>query len=118
MGSEVDARCPCGFRASSLIGGGKQSHTTTCYFPCLCEQCSSFVRVNLFDDDLRCPKCGSANVIPYDDPRLAGAAGKHDVVSWNVESVLGRTLKLTNGTYQCPQCQKMTLTFSPGMLFD
>ena len=118
MGSEVLASCPCGFEGSSLIGGGMKDFTTKCYFPCLCEQCSSFCELNVFAEDLRCPKCGSANMVPYDDPRLAGEPGQHNVASWWAESELSRELKLTNGTYRCPQCHKMTLTFSPGMLFD
>lgn len=111
MGSGVGARCDCGFSASSLIGGGIDDYTTVCLFPCLCEQCNSFVQVNLLAGAQKCPKCQAADPIPYDDPRLAGPPGYGKVASWDMQEELGRNLVLTDGRYKCPSCNKMDLEF-------
>lgn len=93
--------------------------TTTCFFPCLCENCHSVVQVNLLSKAMRCPTCRAANPIPYDDPRLAESPGKHYVADWNMEGRLGRELVLTDGKYRCPKCGKMSLEFSDsGLCWD
>jgi hypothetical protein len=46
MGSEVIAKCRCGFDTRISIGGGMRNFMTTCYFPCLCEGCHNIVQVN------------------------------------------------------------------------
>lgn len=111
MGSEVIAYCKCGLKANILIGGGRVNFLTTCYFPCLCVRCSNVVQANLLTKTLRCPKCRSTKLTPYDNTDLAGSPGQDEVAEWNVEDKLGRTLKLTNGTYKCPKCEKFTLRF-------
>src|SRR5438128_1055567 len=117
MGSEVTARCGCGVEARILIGGGMQNFATTCYFPCLCEHCHSIVQVNLLAKTHRCPKCRSSKTIPYDDGRLRKSPGRHVMAEWNLPE-LGRELKLTDGKYRCPKCDKMTLRFSETALWD
>jgi Zn finger protein HypA/HybF involved in hydrogenase expression len=116
MGSQVTARCECGLESDILIGGGMFSFETTCYFPCLCEQCHAVVQVNLLDKQLQCPQCEGAKVVPYDDPTLLEHAGSRSVGSWNVKEQLGRELKLTDGRYRCPRCGRMTLQFAEGGL--
>ena len=93
------------------------NHETTCYFPCLCENCHNVVQVNLLSKQKRCPKCKSTKVIPYDDLTLSDGTGKHEVTSWNVKNRLGRVLKLTDGNYTCPKCGQMTLHFENSGLF-
>jgi hypothetical protein len=119
MGSEVVAKCDCGVGGVILIGGGMMDFTTTCFFPCLCENCHSVVQVNLLSKAMRCPRCRAPNPIPYDDPRLAESPGKHHVAEWNMEDRLGRELVLTDGKYRCPKCGKMSLEFSDdGLCWD
>jgi DNA-directed RNA polymerase subunit RPC12/RpoP len=112
MGSQIVAKCECGVEVSILIGGGMMNFHTTCFFPCLCESCHSIVQVNLLAKAIRCPECRAPNPIPYDDPRLQGAPGKHNVAEWNMKSQLGRKLVLTDGRYRCSKCGKMSLQFS------
>jgi Zn finger protein HypA/HybF involved in hydrogenase expression len=112
MGSSVIAICPCGVDEQILIGGGMMNHETTCLFPCSCEKCHSLVETNILAKRPRCPKCGASNPIPYSDPRLVGDEGRGKVECWG-------ELTLTDGTYKCPKCKKMTLRFEPGgMLWD
>src|SRR5712691_7203517 len=108
MGSSVMAKCHCGVDAHILIGGGWANHGTTCFFPCQCEGCQNVVQVNLLAQEIRCPKCGSAKISPYDDPKLSDTPPlrkllrmfsmfkypsstnkpEHIVAEWNVEQQL------------------------------
>lgn len=114
MGSQVIATCECGLRADVLIGGGMLSFRDTCYFPCLCKDCSSVVQVNLLGKTRRCPTCGTTRVTPYDDPSLSISRGSHVVAEWNMQEQLGRVLRLTDGKYKCPRCRRPTLLFACG----
>ena len=116
MGLQVMASCRCGVEASFSIGGGMRDFTTVRYFPCLCEECRDIVQVNLFEKPAKCQDCGNV-VIPYDSRKLSGSKGQYIVADWNVREQLGRTLKLTDGTYKCPRCGEMTLRFQEGDLF-
>ena len=111
MGSEVTAQCECGVEVSILVGGGMADLGTICYFPCLCDQCNNVVQGDLLATKSRCPDCGAANPVPYDDPQLAGSLGDEIVAEWNMEEQLGRNLRLTDGSYTCPRCSKKTLRF-------
>ena len=112
MGSSVQAFCPCGVVEEIMIGGGMLDYETYCSFPCYCEKCHSLIEANLLVKQLRCPKCRSTKMIPYGDPRLMGEPGENVVESWGERS-------LTDGTYKCPECEKMTLRFRPGeILWD
>ena len=119
MGSQVTARCECGVEAEILIGGGMMNFTTTCYFPCLCGSCHNIVEADLLATAPQCPECGTANPIPYDDPRVLGSLGEQTVAEWNMQERLGRELILTDGSYKCPKCGKMTLQFADsGLCWD
>jgi hypothetical protein len=112
MGSSVQAICPCGVEEEIMIGGGMLDYETYCSFPCCCEKCHSLVEANLLVKQLRCPKCRSTKMIPYGDHRLVGEKGENVVESWD-------DLSLSDGTYKCPECEKMTLRFRPGeILWD
>ena len=118
MGSQVTAQCECGVGAEILVGGGMMDFTTTCYFPCLCDRCNKVVQVNLLATKPRCPDCGAANPVPYDDPQLIGSPGDEIVAEWNMEERLGRNLLLTDGSSKCPGCRKKTLRFADSGLWD
>ena len=119
MGSQVIASCGCGVKAEISIGGGMMDFTTICLFPCLCNSCRNVVETNLLSKTPECPGCGTANPTPYDDPRVVGSPGENIVSEWNVEEHLGRELTLTDGSYKCPKCEKMTLRFTDtGVFFN
>ena len=109
MGSSVRAFCPCGVDEEIMIGGGMLDFETHCSFPCCCEKCPSLVEANVLVKQLRCPKCRSTKVIVYGDPRLNGEVGRNVVESWGERS-------LTDGTYKCPECRKLTLRFERGSI--
>ncbi len=116
MGSQVIAKCDCGVEGSVLIGGGMRDFMTTCFLPCLCENCCDVVQVNLISKKMRCPRCRALNPIPYDDARLSESPGHYHVAEWNMKDRLGRKLVLTDGKHRCPKCGKMSLEFSDGGL--
>ena len=103
------AFCPCGVDEEILIGGGMLDFDTHCSFPCCCEKCHSLVETNVLVKQLRCPKCRSTKIIPYGDPRLNEEVGREVVESWDERS-------LTDGTYKCRECRKLTLRFERGSI--
>jgi hypothetical protein len=119
MGATVTATCSCGVELTIPIGGGMQTFTHLCSFPCLCPRCKIITTVNLLDARHRCPKCRSTKLIPYDDPSLSDGTGSQVIASWNMAEQLGRELVLTDSHYHCPQCGQMTLRFrSAGLCWD
>ena len=116
LGSAVTASCACGLEATVLIGGGMANFMAVCYFPCQCARCNRVVQVNLLAKRRRCPKCRASQPVPYDHPRLTDGSGSNVITSWNIAEKLGRTLKLTDSHYHCPQCGQMTLRFCNGGL--
>ncbi len=110
MGSIIHASCQCGYEKTMFLGGGMANFTTYCGFPCFCEKCRLLFDANLFVR-VRCPECGQAAAIPYDDSRICLRRG--DIVfSWNVSDQFDRELILTDGDYLCPKCEGYTLTFA------
>jgi Zn finger protein HypA/HybF involved in hydrogenase expression len=119
MGAAVTATCSCGLEASILIGGGMSNFMDICYFPCQCARCKKVVQVNLLAKRQRCPTCRANQPVPYDDPSLTDGSGSNEITSWNIAENLGRTLKLTDSHYHCPQCGQMTLRFqNAGLCWD
>lgn len=119
LGAEVNAYCECGYQSTSLIGGGMANFHTTCYFPALCTVCNKLVQVNLLAKRVRCHKCRSSKVTPYDNPELSLQKGDSIIADWHVESELGRVLILHNGTYLCPLCKEFKLRFiDSGLCWD
>lgn len=123
MGATVIAFCGCGINTEIRIGGGMNNFADLCYFPCLCKNCDDIVQGDLLykevgfsgnikdSNNIRCPKCGGKNLIPYDDIQLIGDKGDRDIVRWNLMGILDRELVITNGSYKCPKCNSMELTF-------
>jgi hypothetical protein len=89
MGCAVNANCPCGLATSSLVGGGMATFETTCV-----------VQVNLLDAEKHCPNCEASAVVPYDSQELSRSPGKDVVAEWNIPDILGRNLRLHDGTYE------------------
>jgi uncharacterized Zn finger protein (UPF0148 family) len=66
----------------------------------------------MYDPDVSCPHCYTSSVVPYDDPSLAVTGGVEDeIFSWNTSDRLGRELKLYDGKYFCPSCDRFSLMF-------
>ena len=118
MGSILKARCPCGFDVPMMLGGGMRSHEELCAFPALCGACGGFQVVNLLSRSLRCLGCGGEKIVAYDDPSLAGTPGGSDFFSWNLARELGRSPRLSDGTYRCPKCGQTRLRFEATGFWD
>lgn len=107
MGSEVFFSCECGLAGSARTGGGIQSANKLCLYPAYCETCKKVVEVNLLAD-IKCPECAEV-VVPYTDQSLVGVLGDRVVDTCY-------DFKLTNGSYRCPKCGKMSLYFEHGYI--
>ena len=120
MGSSVFGTCECGNVIHSWIGGGMEDFMEVCSFPCLCVTCNAVVEANLLQKPCPvCPRCQSTALLPYDDPELTGTPGARTIASWNMVAELGRELRLTDGTYYCPECKGHHLRFEDdGIMFD
>lgn len=116
MTGQVSAECPCGLRVVALLGGDEANYATTCYAPALCETCGRVVESNVLEDEPRCPQCGAADPVPYDDPALIGEPGERVVATWDALGEGGWAFALTDGQYLCPACGQMTLRFVAGDL--
>ena len=99
--------CECGLSGYSRTGGGISSASELCFYPAYCEACKNVVEINLLAD-MKCPECSSP-VVPYTDKSLAGISGDY-IVDTCYE------FKLTNGSYKCPKCGKMTLYFESNLI--
>lgn len=111
-GSLIKAACPCGFHTEAMfIFGGRANFKTYCAFPVYCPDCSILAVADLYAKEVICPGCPGSAAVPYDHPSLVGRPGDKVVASWNTMARLGRALKLTDGEYLCPACQKFTLRF-------
>ncbi len=136
MGAMARASCDCGYTTPLLLGGGMASFETVCLFPLYCRSCRALECANVFESPLVCPECKGVDVLAYDAPELADhnfhsapddvgevdvladdapepadEPGRREVFSWHVGDRIGRTLRLTNGRYLCPACQRMSLQF-------
>ncbi len=117
MGSEVNATCKCGLKTTIQIGGGDgETGTMVCYFPCVCRDCEDVVQADVSENNPKCPKCNSEDLISYADPRLLSFPGRNVVARFNMwGAVAGKpieTLELNDGQYKCPRCGNRTLSFS------
>ena len=119
MGSEVIAKCECGYEQGFMIGGGMATFRELCAFPCLCRDCKSIIPVNLLDVPISCPHCKGDRVVPYDDEELCEQRGDETVTSWSLGGQNERGLVLTDGTYYCPSCDSFRLKFkNSGLSWD
>jgi hypothetical protein len=117
MGQKVAAKCSCGYIAINIaIGGELATFNRWCAFPAYCNCCHTLVTVNLLENTVCCPTCGSHEIMPYDHKDLLRSEGENVVAWWNVSDKLGRVLMLTDGQYFCPVCRQFNLTFRPGIL--
>ena len=115
MGSIVSAECKCGFKKEvMLLGGGFSDFQNKASFPYYCPVCKNLFLGNCLAKKVKCKKCISENVYPYDDKRACKKKGQ-EVFEWDItddekdeEEV---TLILTDGKYICPKCNEYQLSF-------
>jgi len=116
MGALLMAQCPCGFSSGTIgVGGGMLNFTTYCGAPARCVVCGAFNVVNYLDSAPQCPQCGG-DVQFYDDPALQtppdpAMPSRRDVFNWYLDQQ-GRSFRLPDTTYQCPQCAELRLSFT------
>ena len=61
MGTILIASCPCGFKPKPIYAGGgmMERFRYICQAPAACLKCKRLLVLNYWDDDVKCPKCGS-----------------------------------------------------------
>ena len=112
MGSQVLAICKCGVNNTIDVGGGMQTFQETQYFPFKCNECSDVVESNILENPSVCPKCGTTDILPYNDPSLMVKEGM-DIVAQSFD------LQLNDGIYKCARCNQDSLKFeATGYLWD
>ena len=112
MGSEVIAKCKCGFEATILIGGSRANFQTVQHFPVLCNCCSSVVQVDAISDRPEHTECGSYDVTHYNDESLIGTLGDRTTAQ-------SFDLVLSDGAYKCSGYGECSLQFfSTDLSFD
>lgn len=112
MGSQVLAICECGVNKIINVGGGMRTFREIQHFPFKCNKCNDVVESNILGKPPRCSKCGSIDIVPYNDPSLMVKKGE-DIVAQSFD------LKLNDGIYKCARCNQDSLKFeSTGLLWD
>jgi|TARA_R110002020_G_scaffold103640_3_gene242852 predicted RNA-binding Zn-ribbon protein involved in translation (DUF1610 family) len=109
MGSQIIATCKCGLNTVVSVGGGRYSSKEIYYVPCLCTHCNSVVQVNFLDKSLACLDCGQKNAILYYKTTLEEKKGEKIIFQRDKNL-------LTDGTYFCPNCERVSLRFQVGNL--
>lgn len=119
-GSIVKAKCDgCGYDSGRLfLFGGRGNFKTVCTFPAYCPNRKSLVLVNLLAEPLESPACPGQTPVPYTDPQMIQKPGTKIVVSWNLPEHKDKQVKLTDGDYFCPSCQKYHLHFKQSGHWD
>lgn len=141
MGTQVEAKCPCGYCSTASIGSGRRNHGKVFYYPHLCHDCHIVETVDILSGALKCSKCGGVNLSSYGQPIkelpygrwnifkawLAGDVRRH---KQEKQAVQGRifdssycyrtrtTYVITTEPSVCPACQESKLVFSLTALFD
>ena len=119
-GSIVTAKCEsCGYDSGGLfLFGGKANFKTVCRFPAYCANKKSLVLVNLMDEKLESQACPDQIPVPYTDPQMFQNPGTKTIASWNLPEPKNKQVKLTDGDYFCPNCEKFNLHFRHSGLWD
>ena len=142
MGLSVEAQCPCGYHAYADVGAGMATFEQECRFPFHCPSCRALVTADTMAPSITCPQCGSAAIVSYADPSLAGdrgsrelassegaaqddddelspaADGRRTVASCNPGGDSSKPLTLTDGGYLCPSCVGSDLHFEMSCCWD
>ena len=122
MGSIIDAKCKCGSKKDNMfLGGGFSNFMTKASFPYYCEDCKSLFIGDRLAKKVKCKKCKSENIYPYDDKRACKRKGR-EVFKWNITDCKKDkdevVLILTDGKYICPKCGEYKLSFIDMGCFD
>ena len=117
MGSSVEAKCECGYRASVLVGVGMLGPRPD-YSPGMCRQCGKVVAVDVSAEEWRCERCGGpvevygASATAWRPHVLRGSENDPErIVFLAADEVLRKGVK-----YPCPRCGQVALTFRDGMM--
>ena len=117
MGSSVEAKCACGYRASVLVGVGMLGPRPE-YAPGLCRRCGEVVAVDVSAEEWRCGHCGGsvevygASATAWRSRALSGSEEDPErIVFPRADEVLRMGVK-----YPCPKCGQVALVFRDGMM--
>jgi len=106
MGQIYNAHCECGYCAEALTDRGFDG----IYFaPFYCTDCHRLVNERIDSEPLKCHRCGSTFVIPYDSPQMP-----HRIVKLPVGAFVAQSDRFPSSRFRyfCPNCQQTTLHFS------
>jgi len=118
MGTLVYAQCGCGYKTENFaLGGGMENFQTYCGFPYLCPTCREVTVANYLDATPSCDSCGTKSITSYATRALMGEREKGNAFDKYLGPERG-TLTLPQGTYLCPKCEKKTLRFEWGGMWD
>lgn len=115
MGCLLRGVCSCGFHIETRIGAGRADFRERCAFPCLCKSCRTVVTVNLMEDAPQCPACKSSDLARYDALNMHDGDGRKEIASWRLAA---NHLKLTDASYYCPSCSRLSMRFRVVLNFD
>lgn len=141
MGTQVEAKCACGYSSTTKIGSGRRDHGKVFYYPHQCHDCHALVTIDILSEGPKCSQCGCSNLSSYGQPIKELPYGRWNIFkAWltgdvrrykrEMQAVQGRifdssycfrtrtTYVITTGPKICPACQKSTLIFSVASLFD
>ena len=133
MGQILGATCVCGYKGEAVFGAGRSDFLEVCDFPHYCDSCNEVVSVDIFKEELNCPKCKSSDVHSYEaqskppkykfieklSDKNLNKFGFHrrndEQDSWYGKS---KTHVLLRGPHHCPKCDKDSLKFFTKIMFD
>ena len=118
MGTIIAGECECGYHSKDIyVGESGFSGQAIEHFPFHCEDCDDLVVIDLYSNELTCPKCKGDNLIAYDDERFCTTDSEiyHSV---DMSTTFGRKFILRKDNNLCPKCKKFTLNFKGDGLWD
>ncbi len=144
MGQIARASCSrCNYEKDAVFGGGMFDYKTNDPFPHYCEKCRIMFSGNLLsEEEIVCPRCGTADVIPYYDKRICKVKDKKlddtggkkkfflaDVIAYyykkirkvedkNLDDTIGKERFTHRDKCLCPACGNFSLEFETYMSYD
>jgi len=92
VGRAATATCSCGFTEIVVLGGTRASHLTNYRYPHLCYECNSVFSGNLYQPEIVCSECGSADTKSYEETTLRQPSKPSDLeVEYSGNVFLGRS---------------------------
>jgi len=112
MGSSVEAKCACGYRAEVSTGCGMAGPVPD-YFPALCRRCGEVMPADITTWPTSCSRCGG-EVQFYDAPGLQQKKARRTVLDERTLTDPAIRHRLNDGAYLCPKCGEFALRFGFG----